>query len=327
MNQTFRPRVKLRYPEFESHYKINEVLGHSRAYSFIDTDGLSWFEHFYKRLLISRDNKTYLPVYRMGDGEYTFLLGKNIYMFKSFFDLSLKQMVLKLKLILGKNTEGHVSGTELDGKESYTHAETLVLKQKFINDLRYISQKGILGLGLDEGEFYGKYMPQLKDTLDNMGVYLNSENYYHVYHVYALMASSYGKELTRGQHVLVVTSINEEKKKKFKDYLLREMDAIKVSFYNISPNKAMLDIVELETIEEGIDIVLVGAGVGAANILRQLEPLSVPCLDIGTVLGNMLDSRRRFARPYMVTDDKFALDKLLFLSKQQRKRLKASEFF
>jgi hypothetical protein len=326
MDNFFFPRVIIRYPEFESHYKITEVLGFKKAYSFIDIDGIDWFLQFYNRLLKARDAKEFLPLYRMGDGEYTFLLGDNIYAFKSFFDLNLKQIFLKLKLLFSKS-EGHSSGTAIDGKETYTNEELIELKQIFIEDLRFISNKGILCLGLDEGKFYNTYMPEIKEAFDKYCINLNSENYYHVYHVYALFASSFGIELLKSQHVLIVTSLSQDKKDKFQKYIIDVMGAKKVSFYSISADKSMLDLIEFDKLEENIDIALIGAGVGSASILRQLEPLSIPCLDVGTVLGNMLDAERRFARPYMATDDIFDLDKVSFLNAQQKKTVRNSEIF
>jgi hypothetical protein len=46
-------------------------------------------------------------------------------------DLNLKQIFLKLKLLFSKS-EGHSSGTAIDGKETYTNEELIELKQLFI---------------------------------------------------------------------------------------------------------------------------------------------------------------------------------------------------
>lgn len=322
---TFVPRIKLKYPEFEYHTKMNEVLGGALAYSFYDCDGKEWFLEFVNRLYIARDERKYLPLYRMGDGEYTFLLGKNIYNFIPFSRLGLKQKVFKLKEMFS-NKRDHSSGTSTDGKESYSKEELIRLKNKFISDLKFVSEKGILGLGLDNGKFYGKYMPYVQQAFKNNNITLNRENYYHVYHVYAFFGSKKGIEFMQNQNVLIVTSLTVEKKKKFADY----MDSIEVKnlyFYNISPDKSMLDVLDLNKIPKDTNIALIGAGVGSVNILKQLEPLSIPCLDVGTVLGNMLDEERIHNRPFMANDGKFDLNKISYISKDQKHKLKASGIF
>lgn len=41
---------------------------------------------------------------------------------------------------------------------------------------------------------------------------------------------------------------------------------------------------------------------GKANILCQLEPLQVPCIDAGFVFEVWANDKNKFLRPFMVTD-------------------------
>ena len=101
-NTTFSPRIKLKYPEFENHSKINDVLGWSLAYSFIDINNKEWFLQFFNRLIQARDMKEYLPLFRMGDGEYSFLLGEDIFSLNPYHKLDWKQKLLKFKISFEK---------------------------------------------------------------------------------------------------------------------------------------------------------------------------------------------------------------------------------
>lgn len=315
-NEQFKPRVILRYPEFDNHYKNNSILGFKKAYSFIDIDGISWYQSFFNHLIEARDQKKYLPVYRMGDGEYNFLLGRNIFEIIPFSKLSFRQKLTKLKMLLTRK-RGHKSGAKQDIKESYTPDEYYQLYSKYLKDLQFIASNGVLALGLDTGDFYGIYMPYVKDTFDTHSITLNKDNYYHVYHVYALFGSSDKIRLVKGKNILIITSLNPEKERKLCESLTKD-GALRIDFYPISATKAMMDIIDLKKINNDIDMVFIGAGVGAANILKQLEPLSVPCLDIGSVLSNMESPERIYDRPYMANDEKFDLEKINFFSKKQK---------
>src|SRR5687768_10143456 len=55
---------------------ISDALGDRvRAYAFDDTECRAWYRRFADDVLDAVDARRYLPVYRMGDGEFTFALG------------------------------------------------------------------------------------------------------------------------------------------------------------------------------------------------------------------------------------------------------------
>jgi hypothetical protein len=58
----------------------------------------------------------------------------------------------------------------------------------------------------------------------------------------------------------------------------------KVYYYEISPTKSMLEKIDMSKLPEKADIVLVGAGIGSANIINQLKGLNALCIDAGLAL-------------------------------------------
>jgi hypothetical protein len=317
---SFEPKIKLSYPEFKKHYQVSCALGFNLAYGFEEINGIDWYTSFRNKIFEARDQKKFLPLYRMGDGEYNFLLGKKIYELLPFHKLTSKQKLLKIRQLFLSGGD-HKSGTSTDGLESYSKEEIDLSYNKYVNDLRIISKKGILALGLDSGDFYGKYTPFVLEVFKQRDIILNPANYFHVYHVYALFSSTDGVNLIKDQNVLIMTSLDDFKRQRFTEKL--SQDGVKrLDFYSISPSKSMIETIDLYKIEKDIDLILIGAGVGSANIITQLKDTNVPCIDIGTVLGNYLNADRRYDRPFMLTDDQFDFEKVNFLNENQKDKVR-----
>ena len=67
-------------------------------------------------------------------------------------------------------------------------------------------------------------------------------------------------------------------------------------------NTPLLDIIELNKVEDQPDIVLIGAGVGAVNILNQIEDLKCISIDCGFIVDALSDFNLAKKRPYYVND-------------------------
>jgi hypothetical protein len=120
------------------------------------------------------------------------------------------------------------------------------------------------------------------------------------------------KRLINGRRVLIVSGLTDDKRRGIKRGLT-EGGASDIQFLPISPKKALLDTIDLGQIRRPVDLVLVGAGVGSANILVQLEPLGVPCLDVGFALSTLGNPELRWNRPFCVPDDEFDPERIKFL--------------
>ena len=63
------------------------------------------------------------------------------------------------------------------------------------------------------------------------------------------------------------------------------MGAGVVQFLPISSSSSMTDRIDVSTIPEPVDVCLVAAGIGSANVLRQLEPAETLAVDIGGLMN------------------------------------------
>lgn len=309
LSQQMKPLINLRYPNFEKH---NELFKTNDSYGFEKVSCPDWYREMAAKILRAMQRREYLPLYRMGDGEYVFALGKRPQDSLPLWRLTPRQMAGRLKRFMTGKAGHHKSGSAEYGWETYDKAEKEKLRKSFINSLQFVARRGLLCMGLDNGKTYGPFMPAIVDWLFEHDIPLNRSNFYHVYHVYALLHGPDRSKILAGKKILVVTGLTAEKKTGIEKGL-NQSGAASIQFIDISANKAMFDQVDLSVIQKPVDIVLVGAGVGAVNILEQLAPLKTACLDVGFVLSTLGNPDLRWKRPFCVPDDEFDADKVAFL--------------
>ena len=307
LRDRLRPRVELRIPHFEQH----SGLSSARVHAFGDHDCREWYDEFKRRVIAAVESHTYLPLYRMGDGEYAFALGFRPEDRELFWRLSTKGKIKRILARLG--LRHHRSGSPEYGFETYSPRERQQLEERFVTAMRKVAQEGVLALGLDDSPFYGSYLPDILDWMDRHEVALKRDNYYHVYFLYALLHGPDRIDVLKDRRVLVVTGLDSEKERGIRTGLQRE-GAADVQFLPISRTKAMTEVLDLTQVDGRVDLALVGAGVGSVNIVTQLEPLSVPALDCGFVLSTLGDPGLRWNRPFCVPDDEFDLERVRFLA-------------
>lgn len=315
-----KPFIELDYPEFNKHKKINDVLyPNDRAFSLKNISGLEWYKQFEQIVINSLIKKKYLPIYRMGDGEYSFYLGKSYINILPPWKLTWKQNLYKFKNLF--NTK-HTSGSITDGLEEYSKTEKNILRALYFKQIREISNNGILAMGMNNEGIYKKYVDLILKGFDQENIILTVDNYFHVYHVYAMFSSSFKNYLFENRNILIITSLNNEKERKICKYFL-EYKVKRIDFYTISKNKSMLEKLNIDKINLDVDLVLIAGGIGSINILTQLKFLNCPCIDIGTLLGNFIEPDRCYDRPYMVSDEIFDLNKIKFLNQTQKRIVKS----
>ena len=318
-NRLLKPIVKLEYIFFRKHYIISEILGANLAYYYEGISCELWYSNFIKTVTYALQHKKYLPIYRMGDGEYNFLLGKDSLDLTDYAKLNKKEKIRKFVRKISKTTV-HKSGVLKDGIEKYSKEEIQKNHKKYVDDLTFISKKGILACGLDNGDLYGRYSPRVIEFFDKNKIELHKDNYVHVYHIYAFFSSPIGLQIMKNKNILIINSqLNERKNKYLK--ALEKKEIKNIYFYEISAQKSMLEVIDKNKIPKDLDLILIGAGIGAANIIRQLEFTNIPCIDVGAVLTNYLDPSRKNERPFMTTDDEFDIKKITFLSSIQKNKI------
>ena len=263
----------------------NEAYGgYLNAFSFHQTNFEAWFVEF-RNLLLSKMGKEYFPVYRLADGEYRFLMGRK-------YNWHRKPLVKELLAVTAERLRiKNPNKWKTSWGEEYNSKKAKLLKEKLINDIQYISKAGILAAyynvnGLHAFEEYNEY---LIPFFNNKSIQFSRNNYYPFHFVCGVLVKSGWQDFVENKIILIVTGSDENSEKKIEDTLKR-MGAKAVLFHKISKTSSMEDTLELEYfLAEQIDISFVAAGIGSANILRQLEPLQTVVLDIGGYMNCFIE--------------------------------------
>lgn len=225
--------------------------------------------------------KTHFPVYRLCDAEYMYLLGRRMPLFpmslKKKISFRIKSLLIGLNIINQKTWHG----------ENYSVAQKKSLKNKYISDVTDIAQKGYLAPHLlqSEARFCEEYNDGIVAYFHKNNIAFGKENHFPFYFVYLILSlRQYKQLLFEGKSVLIVTALNERKQKINFERELAKEGVTKVFFYEISPSKSMLEVIDKAKLPDKVDLVLLGAGVGSANIMYQLSHLNAVCIDSGHAL-------------------------------------------
>jgi len=290
--------VDLRISGFEKSVPPGTI----RQLSFSARRSEEWFDEFVGRVSSAIGNH-YLPVFRMSDGEFRFSVGYRIP-----YPPPGKPALLHYgeeylaTYVLRRRQKLFMSGSPGYGYELYTQAEWRSLLPHYIKCLRQISEEGILAIVfyLSPDRFAQQYYDAIFEWLDKHDICITPENYCPFYFAYALLNGPRRRQIYDGRRILVVTSMDDTKEQAIGRGLMKA-GATDVQSIRISRNKALLDKISLSGINCPVDVVLVGAGVGAANILVQLRELNTLCIDAGFCIDLLADpslaGRRYFTLP------------------------------
>lgn len=141
-------------------YSIDFLIpGYERSYprgifkclSFADRDSREWFYEFVDTLVTAMGRR-YLPLFRMGDGEYQFAVGYR-YPLRNpgqpLPDYAMRLVRLWLiRTLHGLKHRGIEAGGVGYRSGTYSAAELAESRGMWIEQLRIIAQQGILALGL-----------------------------------------------------------------------------------------------------------------------------------------------------------------------------------
>lgn len=289
--------IPFKIPGFEKYSQtiIPEVL------SISYTDSETWYQDFVRSIEVTI-GKSFYPIMRLSDGEYYFLFGERFPVLSGnpwFFLKSLLSFVFRVlrnPAVFKARTLPDVSSGD------YSKKEINALREKYTFWVKHISEKGVLALHLTFAPrpFQEKYHYVLKRWMNKNNIDLNNSNYYPFYFVYAAFIGQEKSRLLKGRKILVVHGATGDKKNRIIKSITNE--GAQVNWLGISGSRSLYDVIDVKQFLDRIDIVLIGAGIGKANIIMQLEPLNVPCIDLGYVFEAWADNRNRSLRPYMIPD-------------------------
>jgi hypothetical protein len=253
------------------------------------------FDRFHGRV-VEAVGRSFLPVYRMADGEFAFMVGAR----------GLEPGLRSALRTVPRRVLQRVSGrTGTYWGEAYAGRERRAALGRFRGALAAVARTGVLAPYFAlRGDGWGeRYHRPVGSWLERHGIRLHAGNYTPFYSVYALLTGPRRDELLRGRRILVVTHLTEERRQGLEVGLEREGVA-DVAFLPVSRSRALFDDVHAERFRGATDLVLVAAGIGSVSVLAQLEGLGLPVIDCGIALECLIDPERRWERPFLVGSDR-----------------------
>ena len=296
--RTFPEVIDFYIPGFEKSYP----LGSTKTLALQDRDCREWFHECVDQV-ISSCGVRFLPICRMSDGEFLFILGEQAVDIRLSLAEKIRQRLSRIKhhIVLkggvGPFTAGHYHSGHFSAAEWHsarTEVPTLI---------KAISEKGILAwhLNFTAVPFHERYFPALEKWIVRHKVLVTTANYYPFYFIYALLTGPRRSELLKGRRVLVINGAEGEKQRKITDGLLNEGVA-EVLWCKISLKRSYFETIDITPFIGRVDLALVGAGIGKLKLFQHLEPLGVPCIDAGFVFEVWADPNNRFKRVYCASD-------------------------
>ena len=286
--------IDLQLPGFHDHVRTGDV----GQRSFREMPSETWYRNFIRQVTAAM-GKHHFPVYRMADGEFIFAVGWIPEVESGRYGASTRLWKSAKKFIqsLGKNGD---CGNPTVWGETYPDRQNLL--PHFVRCVRSVSEQGLLALHFTRspGHFSEEYFGPMCDWFEKNEIALTVDNYTSFYFVYALLCGPECSELLKERSLLLVTSADESKQERISRYLLRK-GARRIQFLGISPDRSLLDRIDLGIVEDPVDLALVAGGIGSVNILDQLKPLKTACLDIGICMEIFADPGKR-GRTFTVPD-------------------------
>ncbi len=276
--------------------------GEVSALSFAAMGADTWFNAFVGDLVdsIGRRHK---PVYRMADGEFIFAVGQRAALPVRGEELrGLAVWAMRTASAqLGRMRERR-KGVQTCWGERYRGAELRALRRSYASQLREIGHQGYLAMHFTRspGRFAEQFINPVCAWFECNCINLSPDNYVPFYFVYAALRGPARERLLEARRVLIVTGASEQKRR----LLLRGLEREGVAdgeIYSISPTAAMRETLDLGRLRIVPEVVLVGAGIGASNVLAQLEPLRTVCLDAGACV-ECLAHPEKATRIFLVAD-------------------------
>lgn len=290
----------LRIPGFEKSVPPGKVY----QLAFDERPSQEWFAEFVEKAC-SAIGKYNLPIFRVSDGEFYFSVGYRIPYPLPGQNPILHYIRQAASYIKWSRRTKFWSGTPGYGYEFYSGEEWRNLQKHYINCLHQIvAENGLLAMALIKvvDRFGEPYHKDICAWFDSNNINVNRNNYYPFYFVYGLLVGSARKRVLENKNILVVTSLNPKKQEAIRKGLA-DAGAASIQFIPISRDRALTDKIDLSELIQPVDVALIGAGVGAANILVQLKDLNTLCIDAGYCLDLIAEPERAGSRDFTVTDD------------------------
>ncbi|MEI6239040.1 MAG: hypothetical protein WCR51_01490 [Planctomycetia bacterium] len=301
---------------------LKQARPSDRVLAPVACDCETWFDSFASHVA-SSVGRRFLPVCRMSDGEFFFLFGRQPPSLRLSAAARFRRRIRQaLGSLRGMARGFHASTAASVSSGDFSAAEWRRYRPLLSQDYLAVLEAGVLGIHLSYGKsaFQEHYFPAIARWLAQADRRLTLANYVPFYFVYALLRGPRFREIIANRRLLVVHSATGVKRDSI-IAALRQHGARSVSWLAISSNRSFADTLDLSSVTDAPDACLVGAGIGKSRVIRQLEPLGVPCIDAGYAFEVWADPDKQWDRPYMTPDEVFDATKVRFLSPDDRAML------
>lgn len=293
--------IDLRVPGFGAMDRYN-----LRTYAPDPIESAAWFTQVVDRVE-SAIGRCFLPIIRLADGEFLFLLGFQPPTPRVGLTYAVQWMrwwLAKWKPRRQLRAGGTHGNRPLYASGNYTTEELDGIRAAYCRVLRQITGNGLIAADLSfcAVPFQDHFFPAFRTWLDINAIRLTMANYAPFYFVYALLTGPERHRLFSGRRVLVIHSATGPKQDAIRRTLIRE-GAKDVLWHTISPDRSLYDVVPVGRFVGAVDLCVFGAGIGKPAILAQLEPLGVPCIDAGYVMEVWADPSVAKSRIFTQPDD------------------------
>jgi len=293
--------IDLRVPGFAAMDRYN-----LRTYAPDLIDSAAWFSQVVDRVE-SAIGRCFLPIIRLADGEFLFLLGFQPPTPRVGLTYPLQWMRWRLAKWKPRR-QLRAGGTHgkrlLYASAKYTTKELYGVREAYGRVLGNVAGNGIIAADLSfcAVPFQDHFFPAFRTWLDANAIRLTMANYAPFYFIYALLTGPERHRLLAGRRVLVIHSATGQKQVAISRGLIRE-GVKEVLWHTISPDRSLYDVVPVDRFAGAVDLCVFGAGIGKPAILAQLEPLGVPCIDAGYVMEVWADPSVAQSRIFTQPDD------------------------
>lgn len=303
---TLSPCVGLDFPGFSK----TAELGMPRVYAFAEEDCKVWYRRTMQPVFDLLGKDRHFPIFRMSHGEYILLLG---YQLKA--DATLRD-ALGYYYHQFKRTfhleAAHRSGPTANGTyETFTKSELKRARDFFIPKLRSIAEEGLIAAAFQTNPGYEEYRVKMFDWIERNQIRFTPENYIPFYSVYAAVFGPDSPKLFDGKNILFINYLPEEKKEKLRQEMTLR-GAASSQFISISAEQALFQTIDIGSVKRPVDLVLIGAGVGAVSMIEQCRPLNAVCIDAGFAIDALAMPEWRWRRAFCIPDSEFDRERVKF---------------
>lgn len=278
-------------------------LGMPQIYAFDSRPCAEWYREGMAPLFEAVGQNVHYPIFRISHGELHLALGRRVRP-----DATPKEKLghcyHKVKQAL-RLEHPHREGPTVNGTwELFSFSELEAARARYVPALRSIAKEGLLAACFQTNAGYVEYFPDYFDWLDQHEIPFNHDNYVPFYSVYSMAFGPDSVKIFQGRRLLIVNYLPAEKQERLRA-AMQERGVADVQFISIRPDKALFQDLDLSVVEGEIDVVLVGAGCGAAPMTEQLKPLKAVVIDAGFVIDALARPEARWRRAFCIPDDEF----------------------